>query len=64
MQSSLVTENEIAKIVVNSAYKIHTTLGPGLCESVYETVMEHELVHEHGLEAKKASSNSGNMEKC
>ena len=33
------TENEIAKEIVNAAYKIHTTLGPGLFESVYETVM-------------------------
>ena len=47
------SENEIAKIVVNSAFKIHTTLGPGLFESVYETVMEHELVHEYGLEVKR-----------
>ena len=29
------TENEIARIVVDAAYKIHTTLGPGLLESVY-----------------------------
>jgi len=48
-----VTENEIAKSVVNSAFKIDTTLGPGLFESVYETIMEHELVHEHGLEVKR-----------
>ena len=37
------TENEIAKLIVNSAYKIHTTLGPGLLESVYEVVLAHEL---------------------
>jgi len=37
------TENEIAKEIVDAAYKIHTTLGPGLFESVYETVMAHEL---------------------
>jgi len=36
-------ENEVAKICVDAAYKIHTTLGPGLLESVYETVMAHEL---------------------
>ncbi len=29
------SENEIAKMIVNAAYKIHTTLGPGLLESVY-----------------------------
>ena len=37
------TENEIAKEVVDAAYKIHTTLGPGLLESVYEAVLAHEL---------------------
>ena len=38
-----VTENEIAKHIVDAAYKIHTTLGPGLFESVYETIMAQEL---------------------
>jgi GxxExxY protein len=37
------TENETAKEVVDAAYKIHTTLGPGLLESVYEAVLAHEL---------------------
>lgn len=37
------TENEVAKEIVNAAYRIHTTLGPGLLESVYETVLAYEL---------------------
>ncbi|HEV2175736.1 MAG TPA: GxxExxY protein [Terriglobia bacterium] len=37
------TENEIAAQIVDAAYKIHTTLGPGLLESVYEAVMAEEL---------------------
>ena len=37
------TENQIAKEIVDAAYKIHTTLGPGLLESVYEAVMVHDL---------------------
>lgn len=37
------TENELAKQIVNAAYRIHTTLGPGLLESVYETTLAHEL---------------------
>lgn len=37
------TENAIAKIVVDSCYQIHTRLGPGLLESVYEAVLEYEL---------------------
>jgi GxxExxY protein len=36
-------ENEIATRVVNVAYKIHKSLGPGLFESVYEEVMAHEI---------------------
>lgn len=36
-------ENEIATLIVDAAYKIHTTLGPGLLESVYETVLAYEL---------------------
>jgi GxxExxY protein len=37
------TENRIAAAIVDAAFKIHTTLGPGLFESVYETVLEYEL---------------------
>lgn len=37
------TENEISKIVVDCCYKIHTSLGPGLLESVYEEVLSYEL---------------------
>ena len=37
------TENEIAKRVVDAAYQVHTRLGPGLLESVYEVVLDHEL---------------------
>jgi GxxExxY protein len=37
------TENAIAKEVVDAAYRIHTTLGPGLLESVYDTVLAYEL---------------------
>lgn len=37
------TENELSKIIVDCAFKVHTTLGPGLLESVYEAVMAYEL---------------------
>jgi GxxExxY protein len=37
------TENEVAKIIVDAAFTVHTSLGPGLLESVYEAVMEYEL---------------------
>lgn len=37
------TENEIGKIIVNTAIAIHRELGPGLLESVYEIVLAYEL---------------------
>jgi GxxExxY protein len=37
------TENEVAKQIVDAAYHIHTGLGPGLLESVYEVVLAYEL---------------------
>lgn len=36
-------ENEIAKKVLDNAFLVHTKLGPGLLESVYEVVLAHEL---------------------
>lgn len=46
------TENEISKVVVDAAYTIHVTLGPGLLESVYETVLCHEL-RKRGLKVER-----------
>jgi GxxExxY protein len=37
------TENDVAREVVDAALKIHRALGPGLFESVYERVLVHEL---------------------
>jgi GxxExxY protein len=37
------TCNEIAREVVDAAYRVHTILGPGLLESVYEVVVAAEL---------------------
>jgi GxxExxY protein len=37
------TENEIAKILVDLFIRIHKKLGPGLLESVYEEVICYEL---------------------
>ena len=36
-------ENDVAKIVVDAAFKVHTTLGPGLLESAYDLALAHEL---------------------
>jgi len=46
------TENEIATIVVDAAYKVHVALGPGLLESIYEVVLCHEL-KKRGLKAER-----------
>ncbi|HEV8593187.1 MAG TPA: GxxExxY protein [Pyrinomonadaceae bacterium] len=36
-------EERIGKAIVNAAYTIHKSLGPGLLEKVYEACMAHEL---------------------
>jgi GxxExxY protein len=37
------TENEIAKQLLDAAFVVHPKLGPGLVESVYEVVLAYEL---------------------
>lgn len=37
------TENAIAQQIVDAAFGIHTTLGPGLLESVYDAVLAYGL---------------------
>ncbi len=41
----------IGKIVLDAAYKVHTALGPGLMESVYEACVAYE-VEKQGLLAE------------
>jgi len=36
-------ENEIARQIVDSAIRVHTALGPGLLENVYQTALAYEL---------------------
>lgn len=36
-------EEKIAKLIVNAAYIVHSTLGPGLLEKIYEVCLAHEL---------------------
>ncbi|MBL0014374.1 MAG: GxxExxY protein [Flavobacterium sp.] len=43
---------EIARIVVNSAYKVHKELGPGLLERVYEVCLAHEIT-KSGFQVKR-----------
>jgi GxxExxY protein len=36
-------ENTVARQIVDAAYRVHTALGPGLLESVYEAALAYEL---------------------
>jgi GxxExxY protein len=42
----------IAKIIVNSAFKVHKELGPGLLERVYKVCLAHEI-SKAGLDVKR-----------
>ena len=46
------TENEIGKQILDAAFAVHTKLGPGLLESVYEVVLAYEL-QKSGLTAER-----------
>ena len=46
------TENEIAREVVDAAYHIHKHFGPGLFEIVYEVCLAHEL-NKRGLSCQR-----------
>ena len=41
--SQNLTENQISKIILDAAFKVHTRCGPGLLESVYEVILAYEL---------------------
>jgi len=49
------TENEIGTIIIETSINIHKELGPGLLESVYETILYHGL-REKGLKVRKQVS--------
>jgi len=44
-------ENDISYDIRGAAFKVHTNLGPGLLESVYEAALAHELI-KMGYEVK------------
>jgi len=45
-------ENELSHKIIGAALVVHSFLGPGLLESVYEIALAHEL-RESGLEVKR-----------
>ncbi|MCH7396662.1 GxxExxY protein [Belliella sp. DSM 107340] len=45
-------EERIGKLIVNSSFKVHKNLGPGLLEKVYEVCLAHEL-RKLGLDVKR-----------
>lgn len=46
------TENEIAQVVVDVCFQIHKRIGPGLLESVYCRILDHELT-KRGLKVRR-----------
>ncbi len=44
--------NELSYKIIGCAFKVHSTLGPGLLESTYQTCLEYELLSE-GLKVER-----------
>ena len=45
-------ENELSKIILDAAFRVHTKTGPGLLETVYEVILAHEL-RKQGLRVER-----------
>ena len=48
-------ENEIGRIIVDCAVRLHMALGPGLLETVYKVLLAHQL-QKAGLKVKRQVS--------
>ena len=46
------TENQLSKIILDAAFKVHTKTGPGLLETVYEVTLAYEL-QKQGLHVQR-----------
>jgi GxxExxY protein len=55
------TTNEITGEIVDVAYRLHSRLGPGLLESVYETVLAG-LLQDRGLQVERQKAVSFEFE--
>jgi GxxExxY protein len=47
--------DRIARQIVDAAYQVHVTLGPGLLESVYEQCLAYELESRHLIIARQVA---------
>jgi GxxExxY protein len=50
-----VSDDELGTVLIGCAISVHTALGPGLLESVYETCLMHEL-GKNGIGARRQVS--------
>ena len=52
VQNDFMEINDITSIIIEESIKIHSDLGPGLFESVYEEILSYRLV-KRGLNVQK-----------
>jgi GxxExxY protein len=45
-------ENQLSRIILDAAFRVHTKTGPGLLETVYEVILAHEL-RKQGLQVQR-----------
>jgi hypothetical protein len=49
------THDALSKVILDSAFRIHSALGPGLFEHVYEVILAYELRKQHLQVARQVS---------
>jgi len=43
------SQDALSKVILDSAFRVHSALGPGLFEHVYEVILAYELRKQHLL---------------
>ncbi len=46
------SENQLSKVILDAAFRVHSKTGPGLLETVYEVILAHEL-RKAGLQVQR-----------
>jgi GxxExxY protein len=49
---NILTEDQLSKLILDAAFRVHTRTGPGLLETVYEVILAYEL-RKQGLQVQR-----------
>ena len=60
MNRMAIEESELTKTIIGCAMRVHSALGPGFLESVYQRALEHEL-RKTGVQVEMPKTGGGSL---